>query len=314
MASVAAVADSFSVVNYVGELYQKSEIMYPFLNLIGFNSSQGRIVNAREFSLRQNYELDAGTQPEISETDSLAAPTVSSYARAQAYNTVQIFQRQVTVSYMKQSTTGSISGISVLENQPVDDELAFQIDANLEQMAKDVEYSMINGAYQAAANAATAAKTRGMIEACSSNAVNAGGADLSKAIIDGLLTEMQTNGARFGRNMVLFASGTQMVKISDAYGKAPMDRVIGGVNIRQIITDFGDIGIVNMRQIPNGTVLVCDLDACAPAYLPVPGKGFLFYEELAKNGAGERGQLYAQIGLDYGAEEFHGVITNLATS
>ena len=314
MASTAAVADSFSVPNYVGELYQKGKIVYPFLSMIGYNSNMGRIVNSEAFPLRQSYALDAGSQPAISETTSLTAPTVSSYARSQTYNTVQIFQRQVTVSYMKQSVTGQISGLGVLGDQPVDDELAFQIEANLEQMAKDIEYSFINGTYQAAANAATAAKTRGIVAACVSNSVNGGGADLDKALLNELFIDMQTNGARFGANMVIFASGTQMTKISDAYGKAPDSRTVGGVSIRQIDTDFGMFGIVNMRQIPTATVLVCDIDACAPAYLPVPGKGLLFYEELAKTGAGEKGQLYAQIGLDYGAEEFHGVITNLATS
>ena len=314
MASVAAVADSFSVVNYVGELYQKGRIQYPFLSMIGFNSNLGRIANSREFPLRQSYQLDTGAQPAISETASLTAPTVSSYARSQTYNTVQIFQRQVTVSYMKQSVTGQISGLSVLDNQPVDDELAFQIEANLEQMAKDIEYTFINGTYQAAANAATAAKTRGMIAACVSNSTNAGGADLDKDLLDSLFIDMQTNGARFGANMVIFASGTQMVKMSNAYGKAPDNRSIGGVAMQQIVTDFGTFGIVNMRQIPTGTILVADVDAIAPAYLPVPNKGFLFYEDLEKTGAGDKGQLYAQIGLDYGAEEFHGTLTNLATS
>jgi hypothetical protein len=59
---------------------------------------------------------------------------------------------------------------------------------------------------------------------------------------------------------------------------------------------------------------VFDLSVCAPVWLPVPGKGLLFYEELARNGAGIRGQLYGQCGLDYGPEEYHGSITGLATS
>jgi len=49
-------------------------------------------------------------------------------------------------------------------------------------------------------------------------------------------------------------------------------------------------------------------------FCPVPGKGLLFYDEVAKSGASNGGQLYGQIGLDYGAEEYHGTITGLATS
>lgn len=53
---------------------------------------------------------------------------------------------------------------------------------------------------------------------------------------------------------------------------------------------------------------------CSPVFLPVPGKGVLFYEELSKTGAAEEGQIYGQLGLDYGPEEYHGTITGLATS
>jgi hypothetical protein len=47
---------------------------------------------------------------------------------------------------------------------------------------------------------------------------------------------------------------------------------------------------------------------------PVPGKGNMFYEELSKTGASEKGQIYGQIGLDHGPEFMHGHISGLATS
>jgi len=53
---------------------------------------------------------------------------------------------------------------------------------------------------------------------------------------------------------------------------------------------------------------------CAPVFLPVPGKGFLFYEELAKSGASEKGQIYGQIGLDHGPEIYHGKLTGLTVA
>ena len=51
-----------------------------------------------------------------------------------------------------------------------------------------------------------------------------------------------------------------------------------------------------------------------PVALPVPGKGILFYEALSKTGAAEKGQIYGQLGIDYGPEEFHGTITGLKTT
>lgn len=311
MASVNAVADSFSVPNYVGMLYEKNKTKTPFLSLIGFNSGGGRIVTSAQFDLSQNYALDAGAQPEISETASLSAATVTSYARSQTYNTCEIHKKRVIVSYWKQSTTSQLSGLSILGNQPVTDELDFQIMANLDQIAKDIEYSFIRGSYQTAINSLTAPKTRGMIEACSSNSVNAAGADVSKSLIDSLLIEMQNNGAVMS-NPILFASGTQITKLSGAYGQAPDSRNIGGIAITQLVTDFGNIGIVNMQQMPTNTILIADIDFIRPAYLLVPGKGFLFYEDKVIEGSGMGGELYGQIGLDYGAEEFHGTITNLA--
>lgn len=312
MTMIAAVADSFSVPNYVGMLYEKNKIATPFLSMIGFNSGGGRIVSSLQFELRQSYTLEAGSQPAISETASLDAQTVSTYKRAQTSNTCQIFKQAVKVSNLKQSVTGQIAGLGIPGNQPVVNELDFQIMANLDQMALNIEFSFVQGSYQAATAADVAAKTRGILEACTSNNINATGADMSKSLLDALLVRMQNNGARFGGNMVIFASGTQITKISDAYGKAPESRVVGGIAIKQLVTDFGDIGIVNMRQMPNNTILVADIDAIAPAYLPVPNKGFLFYEDKQVAGSGMGGELYAQIGLDYGAEEFHGVITGLA--
>jgi hypothetical protein len=62
------------------------------------------------------------------------------------------------------------------------------------------------------------------------------------------------------------------------------------------------------------TLLVADLAFCSPVFLPVPDKGVLFYEELSKTGASESGQIYGQMGIDYGPEEYHGTITSLSVA
>ena len=84
------------------------------------------------------------------------------------------------------------------------------------------------------------------------------------------------------------------------------------MNISEIETDFAKFGVVWAPNVPAATLLIADLDVCHPVFLPVPGKGVLFYEELAKTGAAETGQVYGQLGIDYGPEEFHGKIINLA--
>ena len=124
---------------------------------------------------------------------------------------------------------------------------------------------------------------------------------------------MAGNGAEFVEP-VIFCNAFQKQKISDIYGYAPQDRNVGGYNINQIETDFAQLGIVWCPQMTTSTLLIADLAFCAPVFLPVPEKGVLFYEELSKTGASERGQVYGQIGLDYGPEEYHGKITGTATS
>jgi hypothetical protein len=51
-----------------------------------------------------------------------------------------------------------------------------------------------------------------------------------------------------------------------------------------------------------------------PVTQPTPGKGNFFYEELAKTGAAEQGQVFGMFGLDHGPAFAHGKITGLATS
>lgn len=310
--NVSAVADSFSAPNYLGELFLVGQNQTPFLNMLGGLSGGGKSVNAFQFPVSQEWNLDAGAQPAITETASLTAPTPRTYVRGQTYNTCQIFQKAVTVSYTKQSQVGAMSGINVEGNNVVRDEKTFQINANLKQIAKDVDYTFINGVYQAASDAATAAKTRGMLATITTNAVAAGTAALTETHIATLVKTMADNGCPFTRP-VLFAGSSQIQKITALYqGKFLTDsRDVGGTAVKTIITDFCELGIIWAPSMPAGSIMVADMAYINPVFLPVPGKGFLFYEELAKTGAAEKGQIYGQIGLDHGVEMFHGKITDL---
>jgi hypothetical protein len=319
MANTTGVATMWNCLNYVGELYLLGANQTPFLNMIG-GLSGGRIwtVNSLEFPVAQPWALNSAAQPAIDESTSTTAPTAVTYVRGRDVNTCQIHQKAVNVSYVKQSVTGVVEGFTttaqaMLGVQPVQNEKDFQIAGAMKQIAIDVEYTFLVGSYQLATSAAVAAKTRGIATACTTNTVAAGGAQLSKTYLDTLLRTMAANGAVFS-NMVLFCNAYQKQKLSDIYGYAPEDRNVGGVNIKQIETDFCMLGIVWTPKLTTSVVLVADLSVCRPVFCPVPDKGVLFYEELAKVGAAEQGQIYGQIGLDYGPEEYHGTITGLATS
>lgn len=319
MANVNLAATVWNCPNYVGELFLIGANQTPFLNMIGgLQGTTIRTVSDFQFSLAQPWALEDAAQPDISESASITAPDPWTYVRDQDVNTVQIFQRAVSVSYAKQSVTGQITadattGLAELGVQPIQNEKDFQISAHMRQISVNVDFTFLQGAYQQATSAAVAPRSRGIITGCDKNTVDANGATLSKSLIDQLLRDMAGNGAEF-INPVIFVNAFQKQKISDIYGYAPEDRNVGGVNIKQIETDFAVFGIVWAPNVPTNTLLIADLSICSPVFLPVPEKGVLFYEELSKTGASEEGQIYGQIGLDYGPEEYHGTIENLATS
>ena len=185
----------------------------------------------------------------------------------------------------------------------------------LQEIARDVEYSFLNGSYVVYSDENSAFTTRGIITATTdgSNTVAAGSATLTKDIFDEALIEAYGNGAKF-KNPVIFCNAFQKVQFSNIYGYAPESRNVGGINIKTIETDFGVMGIVLNPFVPAATVLVADLAVSSPVFSLVPGKPPLFYEDLGKSGAAELGQLFGLIGLDYGPEWMHLSITGLATS
>lgn len=314
MPNINAKADSFSCQNYLGELYQVGQKNTPFLTMIGGLTGGGKQVTSFQFPVSQEWSLNAAAQPAISEDDSVTAPQPTTFVRSQKTNTVQIFHRAVTITYAKQSNIGALSGINIEGQNPVRDEKSFQIESNLKQVAKDVEHTLLNGVYQEATASNVAAKTRGMLEAVATNVVDAGNSTLTLDMIRDLVRSMADNGSPFD-NPVLFAGSAKIQQISALYKAddkfTSHERNIGGVAVKTVLTDFVELGVVWAPAMPQNAVLIADMRYIAPVFLPVPGKGFLFYEELSKKGAAEEGQIYGQIGLDYGPEAAHGKITNL---
>lgn len=89
-------------------------------------------------------------------------------------------------------------------------------------------------------------------------------------------------------------------------------RNVAGVNVQTIETDFGRVNLILNRHMPTGTLSIVSLEECAPVFLSIPDKGFLFIEELARVGASEKRQMYGEIGLKYGNERKHGKMLGVA--
>lgn len=312
---LSAVGVLWDLPNYAGMLFSADPTKTPFLSMIG-GLTGGKQTGNFEFPTSSEYDFTAAAQPGITETASLTASTYrKEYVRDQAKNVVEIHMKDVHLSYEKLANQGRLLGINTVGAvNNVADEMAWQKLTAIKEIARDVEFSFIQGTYNIATTEDTANQTRGILAvAVLSTTVAAATADLSKALIDQCLREMAAAGAAFD-NMVILCNAFQMQSLSDIYGYAPMDRNIGGVAIKQILTDFTTLGVVYDPFIPTDDIAIVDVAHCAPVFQPVPLKGNFFYEEISKTGAAEEGQIFGKIGLDYGSVYLHGSITNLSTS
>lgn len=312
----------WSLPNFSSELFTADAINTPFLTMIGGLTGGGMMTDNFQFPTSSEYAFPAAAQPAISENVSLVAPAVvlpqvppvqnQHVVRNQVTNVTQIFQESINLSYVKLSNGGRMQGVNTAgqaNNAP--DELAFQQARKLEKIARDAEFTFIQGVFALAANQAQANRTRGMMAAATlgGNVINGGGGQLTRAMMQQLFLAMFNAGATFS-NLVLYVPGALKQRLTDIYAFAPMDRNVGGVNIQQIETDFGLVGIVVSRFAAANTVLAIEMSVCQPVFQPVPGKGILFYEALSKVGAAESGMLFGQIGLGHGSVWMHGLVNN----
>lgn len=309
-------ATSFGVLNYSGMLFNKGNTRTPLSAIIG---GRAKTTNHVEFVTGQEYTAGGnGSQPEISENASLTAPDASVVTREQKTNVTQIFQESVGISYAKQSNMGTLAGVNIANQQanPVN-ELDFQVAAKIQKINRDIEYTFINGVYNKATSDATVNKTRGLIPAITTNVTAMGNKPLGLWDIADMVKKI------YGANaptdgLCLWCDAITLFQINaDAVQNGltvmPAAREINGIALSRVVTPIGIVYLYLGECLPAGTALLLNLDVIAPVYQPVPGKGNFFLEQLAKVGAGEKYQLFGQIGLDHGPEWYHGKFTGIST-
>ena len=309
-------ATSFGVLNYSGMLFNKGNTRTPLSSIIG---GRAKITNHVEFVTGQEYTTGGGSQPAISETASLTAPDASVVTRAQKTNVTQIFQESVGISYAKQSNMGTLSGLNVAGQQanPMN-ELDFQVAAKMAKINADIEYTFINGTFNKATSDATVNKTRGLVEAVTTNTKAMSSKPLGLWDIADMVKKI------YGANaptdgLCLWCDAVTLFQINaDAVQNGltvvPAARNINGISLSSVVTPIGVVYLYLGEYLPAGTALLLNLSVLAPVFQPVPGKGNFFLEALAKTGAGEKYQLFGQIGLDHGPEWYHGKFTGIAQS
>lgn len=309
------IATSFEVLNYSGMLFNKGNTRTPLSAIIG---ARPKLTNHVEFVTGQEYEGGgAGSQPAITETASLTAPEPTVVTREQKTNVTQIFHESVGVSYAKESNMGTLSGVNIAnqEANPIN-ELDFQVAAKMQKVNRDIEYTFINGVFAKATSDAQANKTRGLVTAITTNTKAMASKPLGLWDIADMVKKIYGANAPT-EGLCLWCDATTLFQINaDAVQNGltvvPAAREINGIALSSVVTPIGVVYLYLGECLPAGTALLLNLDVISPVFQPVPGKGNFFLEPLAKTGAGEKYQLFGQIGLDHGPEWYHGKFTGIA--
>lgn len=317
MAGITGMGTTFNLPNYVGTLFQLSPEDTPFLSAIG-GLTGGRIADQKLFEW-QAYDLRTPENP--SNLEGATAPAGRERVRQNIQNVVQIFHSAVDISYTKLAATGARAGLPGAN--PVGDELNWQVEQELKALALDIENVFLNGTYTVPADNSTARKTQGILGAITTNVINAGAADDNAAltgtmVLDAMQAAWASGGLQESETRTLMTNGTQKRNLSKIFitdkNYSEESRNMGGVAVSSVETDFGRLNIMLNRWMPVDQIAILSLEVCAPRFLFIPGKGFLFVEPLAKTGASEKSQIYGEVGLEYGAERQHAKVIDLAST
>lgn len=317
---------TFNLPNYSGELATASPTITPFLSMV--LSKPIKITTALEFATSSDYTLPDPSADGISENaaaDVHSNVTATNIARGQSTNMIQTFVDKLSLSYLKQATSGAMSGINVAGQQNnVPSELDFQRSMILKKNARNMEYAFLNGQYNKAATASGANTTRGIFAAIheytdgTNTGINeydmTGKGELTKAHFEGAIKNMYDNGS-YLENIYVFVNSNMKQKITEIYSNIngfglPATRTESGVSIMEILTDFATVRVVLDQFIPQDKILFTDIGYVSAVGLNTNGSNF-YFEPIAKAGAAYEEMFYGNIGLDYGPAFVHGSIINI---
>ncbi|WP_434315841.1 SU10 major capsid protein [Leifsonia sp. P73] len=233
MTGIAGMGTTFGLPNYVGELFHLTPETTPLLSLIG-GLTGGKKADATTFTWQTDDLRNAGQNTQL---EGAVAPQADNRVRSVVSNVVEIHQEKASVSYTKQSATGAINTMNTASGvQPVQNELDYQVANKIKEIARDVEFSFINGQYQQPSDNTTARKTRGLLQAVQTNLIQVApqnaGTGLSAATT--VITETSTpvsNGDKViftdvgasptlvaGRTYYVVAKGTNQFSVASSAG------------------------------------------------------------------------------------------------
>lgn len=172
------------------------------------------------------------------------------------------------------------------------------------KIARDIEYTFINGAYAKATTDAEANKTRGMVTAITTNVTAMGSKPLTLWAVANMMKKIYAANAPTD-GLVLWCDATTLFQLNaDAQANGltivPAARDVNGIKLSSLLTPLGIVNVYLGEFLPAGTALLVNPEVISPVEQPTPSKGNFFMEPLALTGAGQKYQIFGQIGLDHG--------------
>lgn len=185
MAGITATGTTFNLPNFEGPLYELTPSDTPVLSILG-GMYGGEGTNTTYYSW-QTSDLAAAAQNVALE--GAAFPTAEGRVRANVKNVCQIIHRGVEITDTKRGAFGQVDDVDVAhpevfgtgQGNPITTELDWQVMQSLKGVKRDMEYSIINGAFQDPSTNSTERQTRGLFEAISTNSQDFKSAELPTA-------------------------------------------------------------------------------------------------------------------------------------
>lgn len=308
--------------NFLGMLFNSNVKKTQFLTAIGGTDGANALITTNpEFPLSVNYSLSDPSQPAISENASVGAINPTYFGLTQGKNVIQIFTEDVVVSNLRERATGRLSGINTAGEMPEEtSELALQVALHLEKMKRDMNYTALNGVYsdEGLTDSSKVLKTRGILAGITTNVVSATVntvEDFKDAVLE-LIKKVYDKGMFDTPTLVV--NSTDKVYLSKAFVQTNLtqvdaDRFVAGVGVNEIVTDFGkSVYVIVDNDVPEKTILLADLAYVKPVFTRDVETGEIIAVKPAPQRNGNAVNIYAEFGLDYGAEFNHGKLTYTA--
>jgi hypothetical protein len=327
--------------NFTGELFKVTPHRTPLLSAAG-GLTGGKAIQSTFF---QFQSVDNAVVSSVTPAAEGAGPTYNGRSRSATQGVLEIFHEAVQVTFTAQAAYGEIVPFDLAANyknsidklalegtNPINDEMAAQLELVLELVAKKAEFQAFNGAFSDGTSSARQMRginahmdlTGGNIY-YNDTAGNGSGTDqkIHWDTVAGAMKKLYDAGAPL-REPVLFISPAMLLDLNKELvnptvsgaltgGILPRDRNVGGVDIDTIVTPFGAMGLALSDYLPANKAFIVDMAYVAPIFLNIPGKGTVFIRDLDQADNARMGKaVYMEMGFDFGPPQYHCEIADIA--